>query len=238
MKNSLAIPISIVVAGALIAGTIFFTGGSDNTAAVNNGTETGGAFDLNERLPLVQEDDHILGNPDAPIVFIEYSDLECPFCGEFHKEMHKLIDEYGTSGDVAWIYRHAPLAQLHQKATLEAEAAECVAELGGNDAFWKFIDRIFETSKGNDSLDLAQLPTLAEYAGVDKAAFEACLESGRTQQLVASDLQEAINTAEGGRLGTPHNFIVINGGEEIIPIPGLIRFNNLKDIVEQIKSQM
>lgn len=236
--NTLAIPMAIVIAGLIIAGAIFFNGRSTEGTPANANTGQTGEFNLKERLPLISEKDHVLGNPEAPIVFIEYSDLECPACQYFHAEMHKLLDEYGTTGEVAWVYRHAPLEQLHPKAPKEAQAAECAAELGGNDAFWKFIDRVFEISPANNKLDLALLPDIAEFAGVDRAEFTACLESDRHQDTVAQGLQEAINTAEGGRLGTPHNFVVINGGEEIIPLPGGVPFANLKDIVEQIKSQL
>jgi len=236
--NSFGIPLAIVIAGLIVAGAIFFSGDSSDkdTSGANLGQT--GTFDIYERLPLIKESDHVLGNPGAPIVFIEYSDLECPACQYFHAEMHKLIDEYGPSGDVAWVYRHAPLEQLHSKAPKEAQAAECVAELGGNDAFWKFIDRVFEVSPTNNGLDLTLLPEIATFAGVDANAFNTCLESDRHQDTVRQGLQEAINTAEGGRLGTPHNFVVINGGEEIVPLPGGIPFASLKDIVEQIKGQL
>ncbi|HEY4512123.1 MAG TPA: thioredoxin domain-containing protein [Candidatus Paceibacterota bacterium] len=99
--------------------------------------------------------DHIKGNSSAPVKIVEYSDLECPFCKRFHATMLEVMSTYGKDGKVAWVFRHFPLAQLHSKAPKEAEAAECAAELGGNDGFWKFVDKINELTPSNNKLDQA-----------------------------------------------------------------------------------
>ncbi len=91
--------------------------------------------------PLSQKD-HLNGNPNAPVKIIEYSDLECPFCKEFHETMLQVMREYGAEGQVAWVYRHFPLTK-HPQAEPDAEAAECVASLGGETAFWDFITKVF-----------------------------------------------------------------------------------------------
>jgi len=85
-----------------------------------------------------EEGDHILGNPDAQIMIIEYSDLECPYCKKFGDTMKEITAE--SNGNVAWIYRHWI---VHQSALSKAGAAECVAKIKGNDAFWKYIDLVF-----------------------------------------------------------------------------------------------
>ncbi len=83
---------------------------------------------------VAKDRDHIRGNPDAPVTLVEYSDFECPFCKRFHPTVKRIVDEYG--GRVRWVYRHFPLDEIHPvKARREAAAAECAAELGGNDAF-------------------------------------------------------------------------------------------------------
>ena len=101
--------------------------------------------------------DHILGNPNAEVFIVEYSDLECPFCKQFHKSMLEIMSEYGAEGKVAWVYRHFPLDQLHSKARKEAEATECATELGGNDAFWEYTNKIFEITPSNNGLNLELL---------------------------------------------------------------------------------
>jgi protein-disulfide isomerase len=95
----------------------------------------------NAEIEPVSATDHILGDPNAEIVIVEYSDLGCPFCKIFHATMHEIVDEY--EGKVAWVYRHYPIKELHPIAPEAAEASECVAELGGNAKFWEYIDEIF-----------------------------------------------------------------------------------------------
>ena len=92
----------------------------------------------------VSPDDHILGNPNAKIVIVEYSDLDCPFCKSFHNTMHQIIKE---DGDVAWIYRHYPIPQLHPNAPKKAEETECAFDQKGNEGFWAYADKVFELAK-------------------------------------------------------------------------------------------
>lgn len=90
-------------------------------------------------IPAVNKDtDWILGNKNAPISLVEYSDMECPFCQRFHGTMLQVMDAYKDK--VNWVYRHFPLTSLHANAMNLAQAGECVGELGGNDKFWKFLD--------------------------------------------------------------------------------------------------
>lgn len=90
----------------------------------------------------VDENDHIRGSADASIVIVEYSDFECTFCISFHATMKGIMDKYGADNDVAWVYRHLPLEQLHPNAKTIAQASECVSELGGTDKFWEFADLV------------------------------------------------------------------------------------------------
>src|SRR5207249_6414117 len=79
-------------------------------------------------------------------------------------------------GKVVWVYRHFPIDSLHSKARKEAQASECAAALGGNEAFWAYSDKLFEVTPSNNRLDLAQLPRIAQEIGLDRAQFETCLE--------------------------------------------------------------
>jgi protein-disulfide isomerase len=105
-------------------------------AAVN----TEGKTDIAMRAPSAS--DHIVGSPTAPIVLVEYSDFQCPYCKLIHPSLKQIVSE--SNGQVAWVYRQYPLYQIHPQATPAANAAECIASLGGNDAFWKFEQTIFE----------------------------------------------------------------------------------------------
>ena len=87
---------------------------------------------------LSEPGDHIMGNPDAEVVIIEYSDFECPYCKAFQPTLKQIVSE--SNGSVAWIYRNWP---IHQNSVQKLIAAECVAKLKGNDAFWKYSDLLF-----------------------------------------------------------------------------------------------
>jgi len=180
------------------------------------------------QLAPVTENDWIRGNPEANVTIVEYSDLECPFCQRFHPTMQQVIAEYGDS--VRWVYRHFPLVSLHSKAPKEAEAAECAGELGGNDAFWKYIDRIFEVSPTNNGLNLDILPDIAEYVGLNRSAFTSCLDSGKHADKVQSQYNDAVSA--GGQ-GTPYNVIIAPNGEKI-PVSGAVPFEQIKSFLDQV----
>lgn len=199
--SNLAIPAAIVIAGLFIAGALVYT--NKDSGPANPSTNTASTAEINLRP--VSQNDHILGNPNADIVIVEYSDLECPFCKNFHTTLHQIIEKFGASGNVAWVYRHFPISELHSKAPREAEATECAWEQGDNDGFWKYINRVFEVTPSNDGLADSQLPAIAEELGLDRSQFEACLNGGSFSKKVASDYNDAV--AAGGR-GTPFSVIV------------------------------
>lgn len=231
-KNRYLIPLSIVVAGVLIAGAVWFNPSKETArnAPSNDGAARGVAQALKggEGMRSVGANDHIRGNPEASVKIVEYSDLECPFCKRFHTTMQQVMEEYGKNGKVAWIYRHFPLDALHSKARKEAEATECANELGGSTAFWKYADRLFEVTPSNNGLESSQLPAIAEYIGLNRGAFTTCLDSGRFVDYVARDLKDA--QAAGGS-GTPYSIAISSNGEKF-PINGAQPYEEVKRIIE------
>lgn len=223
MDNKLLVPGAIVIAGLIVAGAVFYGGEGDGIAGTDNG-HNGGTEEL--ALPDISEDDHFLGNPNAQIVIVEYSDIDCPFCSRFHKTMHDIIDKYGPDGDVAWVYRHFPLAQLHPLATAKAEASECIAELGGNDAFWGFMDTLFE----REGETLGELGAIAASVGVDETAFQECVDSNRYEQKVQDQFNDA---RSAGGTGTPYSILVARSGQRI-PISGAQSFENVSQIIDTL----
>lgn len=199
--NKLSLPISIVVAGILIAGAIYLSKGNASTAPL---TTTVAPAPIT--VSPVTADDHFIGNPSAPVTLVEFSDLECPYCKTFHATMRTLMDEYGKDGELAWVYRHFPLAQLHPKAPREAEAVECVNELSNKTATWNFINKLFEVTPSNNQLDETVLLNTAEALGVNKTALLSCMDSGKYEEKVNAQINDAI--ASGGR-GTPHSALIL-----------------------------
>lgn len=214
------IPLSIVIAGALIGAGLFFsgsnfTGGSTDIAKNNQQQQPTAAADTTGKIDEVTEADHIKGDINAPVKIVEYSDFDCPFCSRFHESMSDFIET--SDGNVAWVYRQFPLEQLHKNAPTVAHASECVAELGGNEAFWKFTDSYFVAKGAGDATPAQTLITkLANEAGVATGVFNDCMESGRHKKAVESDMADAVET--GGR-GTPWS-IVIGPTGKTYPING------------------
>ena len=100
--------------------------------------------DLAAKVPKLKDQDHLKGNKNAEVLLIEYSDFQCPYCQRFHPTTTQILEEY--KDQVALVYRHFPLDQIHPYARPAANASECVKDLGGEDAFWKFADKAFGTS--------------------------------------------------------------------------------------------
>lgn len=94
-----------------------------------------------ENFEPVSADDHIRGAVNPEVTLIEYSDADCPFCHRSYPVVDKIMKE---RGNIALVYRHLPLENIHPEAYRKAEASECAAELGGNDAFWAYTDKLME----------------------------------------------------------------------------------------------
>jgi len=226
------------IAGALVTGAIFSLvlivqgkWGGGNNVGYNPPpaapSPAGLPAAINNR-PVDAKTDHIRGSNNAEVTLIEYSDLECPFCKRFHPTLKQILADY--KGKVRWVYRHFPLAQLHSKAPKESEATECVAKLGGEDAFWKYLDKIYEVTPANNGLDLAQLPILAGQVGVNVAAFQKCLDSGEMTAKVATDEQDALNA--GGQ-GTPYSVLISKDGQKI-PVSGALPIEQIKQMIDSL----
>ncbi|MDB5194002.1 MAG: oxidoreductase [Parcubacteria group bacterium] len=208
-ENRQFLPVAVIVAGALIAAAIYF-GGSGSAGNYGPNTLTG-SQDSVEIAPVTSKD-HILGDPSAKIVMVEYSDTECPFCKVFHSTLGQIMDTYKDTG-IAWVYRQFPIVELHARAPKEAEATECVAEQGGNAAFWAFINKVFATTGSNDSLDPAELPIIAQSVGLDVTAFNTCVSSGKYTNVITNDVAAAYKT---GAQGTPYTVIQVGSKKSVI----------------------
>lgn len=225
MKSQYALPITIVVAGVLIAGAVFLVG----TRSTPGTTPTDGSIKAQAYDP---SRDHILGNPNAPVKVIEYADLECAFCKNFHLTMHQVMDYYGDGGQVAWVYRHFPLASIHSKAPKEAEAAECAAAQGGDAAFFAYIDKIYEITPSENNLDLAQLPAVAGQLGLNVDTFNKCLNDGTYSAKITASFNEAI--VAGGQ-GTPYVLVMAN--DVLVPggnLSGSQPYDSMRAIIDAV----
>lgn len=231
--RDLLIPGSIMIAGAAIGAGLFFSGGAGGSAPVAAApTPTAQeAADTTDQVTPVTDADYKKGPADAAVTIVEYSDFDCPFCSRFHDSMNDII---ATNNDVAWVYRHFPLEQLHPQAEAVAIAAECVGELAGADAFWSFTDGYFAArGAGDGAAHSVLVPQLAAAAGVSNAALDECVTSGRTQSLVQEDMDNAIAT--GGR-GTPWSILIGPTGKTY-PINGALPTASIKQLIQVAKDE-
>lgn len=209
-----------------------------NVKAADGGTSQGAqsqqqpkAQQPTGKIKPVANTDHIRGSANAKLTLVEYSDIECPFCKRFHPTMQEILKTYGDK--VRWVYRHYPLA-FHANAQKEAEASECVAELGGNDKFWIFVDKLFEQTTSNGTgFALTALGPLAAQVGVNQTQFQSCLDGGKYTQLVKDQITDGTT---GGVTGTPSTFIVDTKGNSQI-IVGAQPIESVKASIDQALSK-
>lgn len=237
-RQNVLIPLAIIIGFGMIAAAIFFSGSRPAAPVAMPSTETENRVQPTdsgspENVAPVTEEDWIRGNPNAPIQIVEYSDYDCPFCKNFHDTMNQVMAEYGSTGEVAWVYRHFPLAQLHPNAPRIAQAAECVGHLGGNEAFWQFSDLIFNERETNQLTDMSRLPGFAVQSGVDETAFTACVEADEYLADVEEDFNNAV--AVGGR-GTPHSIVIV--GDQTGVINGAQPYGAVRQIIENLQAQL
>ncbi len=148
-----------------------------------------------------------LGDPEAPVTIVEFSDYQCPVCARhFEQTWPALEEQYVDTGRVYYVFKDLPLTSIHPQAFKAHEAARCAFEVGGDDAFWQMHDRLFEAQQawsGNPEHE-AMFKGYAGEIGLDKAAFDECLDSGQQTDAVRADMEEAFGL---GVSGTPTFFI-------------------------------
>lgn len=185
---------------------------------------------LAKNVPAPSETDHVYGNPAAPVSLIEYSDFECPFCQRFHGTAKQLVDN--SDGKVNWIYRHYPIPS-HRGAAPKALATECAAELGGNDAFWRYTDELFQR-RADGFYPVDQLVPLAKQQGLDEKAFKACMDSGRHKDKIQA---QAAGGQRAGITGTPGNILFDNGSGNVLAVHGAQPLEALQGAVDELTGQ-
>lgn len=227
MMEKLSVPIAVIIAGALIAGALYFSNAKTPVKVAGNVPVANATVSMRP----VTIDDHILGNPNADLIIVEYSDTECPFCKTFHATLQRVMNEYGKNGKVAWVYRHFPIDSNHPKARKESEAMECANELGGNTKFWEYTNALYNTTNSNNSLDPLELPKIAEAVGLDVTAFNTCLSSGKYAAKVEASVQDAQNA---GANGTPYSVILSKDGTKTPITGGAVPYENLKNIIDAL----
>jgi protein-disulfide isomerase len=167
----------------------------------------------------VSEDDNVLGNEDAAVTLMVYTDFECPYCGRFHPSVEQAIEDFGD--DVRVVIRNFPLS-FHQKAVPAANAAECAGEQG---EYFEYVSELFanQTKLGDDLYE-----EIASDLGLSMSSFRTCLEEDRYEGKISADLSSGM---AAGVTGTPGTLIISEGSEPQL-VPGAVPYAQFKAMIE------
>jgi protein-disulfide isomerase len=166
--------------------------------------------------PVSDERDHIHGPHSAPVTLVEYGDYECPYCGEAHLILQKLVAHFGEK--MRFVFRNFPLTQMHPHALGAAEAAEAASVQG---RFWEMHDVLYERQDGLEENDLV---SYAAELQLDLARFQNDLSQGVYRDRIQEDFMSGVRS---GVNGTPTLFI--NGRR----YEGPVELHSLTDAVNQ-----
>ena len=166
--------------------------------------------------PRPQANLNAMGDPNAPVIIMEFSDFQCPYCRTFWKETEaQIVAEYVKTGKVYFIYRsmgnfvsdniNQSLNTANTESQDAAHGAYCAGE---QNKYWEYHDMLFTNWNGENQGAFARkrLDAFAENLGLDSAAFKACMDSDKFMDLVK---QDAVDGLQAGVQGTPS--FVING---------------------------
>lgn len=218
MKQNLILPISIVIAGVLIAVTILYTGSNRSTQGslaqgAANPPDSGRKVEVT-----IADTDPTLGNVDAPVTLIAFEDFECPFCERFSQQtLPLIIDEFVKSGKVRIVWKDFPLS-IHSRAQETHEAGRCAWE---QDKFWEYHNEIYSNQNNLGTNDLKRY---AKNLGLNESQFTSCLDSGKYTALIREKISEGTSI---GVSGTPS--FLINGRLVV----GAQPYQTFADIINQ-----
>jgi len=231
------LPVSIMVAAAVIGGAIlfstFYKGGSSGSnaqgAAIVGQTQQGGtptagsaqAMNLGSR-------DAILGNANAPVTIVEYGDYQCPFCTRFFSQTEpQILQNYVQTGKVRMVFRDFPF--LGAESTAAAQAAQCANDQG---KLWAYHDALYSSKvadeqKGGSENDgfytRALFIKLAGQVGLSVSDFTSCIDGNKDANAVASEKSAA--TAVGVN-STPFFFV---NGQQVVGAQPYSQFQTMID---------
>lgn len=247
-SSLVSVPAAIIIGSVLISVAILISGGvlklkSFAKADVSPDPVVAGASAQPSVIPEPEDigpvkvsvdDDPVIGDKNAKLTMIEFSDYECPFCKRYFDTTYQEIKKnYVDTGKIKIVYRDLPLS-FHQNAHKEAQAANCAKDQGGDGAYFKFHDEMFaKTTSNGTGLSIEELPALASNVGLNGTLLKQCLESGKHKQEVDKDLADA---SKAGADGTPSFFIGKSSQDGIIEgvrIIGAQPFSSFKTVIEE-----
>ncbi len=163
------------------------------------------------------------GDPNAPVVIVEYSDYQCPYCQRHFAQVWPELQTYIDDGTVLYVFKDFPLTSIHPQAPKAAEAARCA---GDQDAYWEMHDQLFRSQEqwSGQATAATMFKQFAGQLGLDQAVFDQCLDSGQHAAAVEANLQQG---AGFGVRGTPGFFV------NRVPLPGAYPIEAFQQLIQQ-----
>lgn len=221
-KFEFTTPMAVVAAGIVIAVAVLYS--NAHPAATNAVADAAAPNQQNVHVAAPSAEDHIIGSPAAPVVLIEYSDFECPYCNLVYPTLKTIVA--ASNGKIAWVMRNFPLKSIHPEANPAANAAECIAEQLGNDGWFKFADAVFANQ---GKMGTAYYAQLAGQFGANMTKYNACFSASKYQSKI--DAEEADAQNNGGQ-GTPYT--VIYGKGKQVPVSGAQPAANFTSVISSL----
>lgn len=166
----------------------------------------------NPKKPTIADDRAIMGNADAPITIVEYSDFQCPYCTRGYLVVKEVKEKYGDK--VRFMYKHLPLMDKHPEAMPAAQYFEAIA-LQSKEKAYKFHDMIFENQEKLNSEKTKFLDSAAKQVGADLARMKKDLKSEVVAKNIQSDMEEARKFDFNGTPGFLVNGVSVRGAYPI-----------------------
>ncbi len=220
----------VLIAVVVIGGFFIFTRNDSDRLAGTGGTvaPTPQPSATGSVKVQIEDNDPVLGDRDADISIVEFSDFQCPFCARafFGAVTDFKNSDYFKNGEVNFVYKHFPLNSIHPYAQKAAEASECANR---QDMFWEYHDTLFANQ---NALDINSLKSYAVQVGLNTGTFDTCLDGNEAKSEVSKELAQA--TAAGGR-GTPYFVIVNNRDGNTQTVSGAVPFAQLEAAINSLR---
>ncbi len=229
--DSFVVPMSIVLAGVIIAGAIFLTNNKGTTPEVegtNDGTNNAAQEEFPAAETTIADAPYAGDKSKAKVAIVEFTDYQCPYCQRHDQETKAdIIKNYVDTGDAIYVFREFPLDFHGQIAIDSANAALCVNEIAGFDKFYEYHTKAFMVASKD------ALVTLAQDMGVDMNKFNTCLTENRYQDAIDQGLEDGI---AAGVQGTPGFVIGVLGKDGSVKgklVAGAYPYDSFAQIIDE-----
>ncbi len=232
--DTLAVPMAIIIAGVIIALSIYFVSRGDSKddgdVSGSNTNTTDNSNSNDDTVTTSIDDDPYLGDKaTAKVAIVEFSDYQCPYCQRHAQNtLPSIVENYVDTGKIIYVYRDFPISSHGQITFDSAEASECVYEVAGIDTFAKYHEEIFLIEDGDE------LSSIAKELGVNMSKYNSCMSSGKYTDEYEKDLEDGQNAGISGTPGFVVGVLDENGNVTGEVIAGAYGYETFKSTIEKM----